>query len=41
MDIIERLEDPELYVDAIDDAIAEIKYLRERLAELEAIYASG
>jgi len=28
MDIIERLEDEELYVDAVDDAIAEIKRLR-------------
>ena len=36
MDIIERLEDPELYVDAVDDAICEIKALRERIAALEA-----
>lgn len=28
MDIIERLNDSELYVDAIDDAITEIKRLR-------------
>src|SRR3990167_3668954 len=34
MDIIERLEDEELYVDAIDDAIAEIKRLRAENAEL-------
>jgi hypothetical protein len=29
MDIIERLNDPELYVDAIDDAIHEIEKLRK------------
>jgi hypothetical protein len=28
MDIIDRLNDPELYVDAIDDAIREIERLR-------------
>lgn len=32
MDIIERLEDDELYVDAVDDAITEIKRLRARTA---------
>ena len=28
MDIIERLNDPELYIDAVDDAIREIERLR-------------
>jgi len=37
MDIIERLEDSELYVDAIDDAIAEIKRLRRRVEVLETV----
>lgn len=36
MDIIERLENPDLYIDAIDDAIHEIIILRERVAELES-----
>jgi hypothetical protein len=36
MDIVERLNDPEMYVDAVDDAIREIETLRERVAELEA-----
>lgn len=36
VDIIERLEDPEMYVDAVDDAIHEIERLRKRIAELEA-----
>lgn len=31
MDIIERLNDPEMYVDAIDDAIREIENLRAEL----------
>lgn len=35
MDIIERLNDPEMYVDATDDAINEIITLRERVKELE------
>jgi len=34
MDIIGRLRDPEMYVDAIDDAIHEIQGLRGKLAEL-------
>ena len=32
MDIIERLEDDELYVDAVDEAIAEIERLRSLTA---------
>ena len=36
LDIIDRLEHEELYVDAIDDAIHEIQILRGRVAELEA-----
>ena len=33
-DIIERLNDPELYVDAIDDAITEIERLRAELTRI-------
>ena len=39
MDIIKRLNDPEMYIYAIDDAICEIEILRARIVELEA--ASG
>ena len=38
MDIIERLENDEMFVDAIDDAIYEIKTLREDLAEFAEKY---
>lgn len=41
LDIIERLNDPDLYVDAIDDAIEEIENLRLRVAELEAGQQAG
>lgn len=37
IDIIERLDDPEMYVDAIDDAIREIKLLRELVEQLNQI----
>jgi hypothetical protein len=37
MDIIKRLNDNELYIDAIDDAIAEIERLRENNAKLVAV----
>lgn len=33
-DVIERLDDPDLYVDAIDDAIAEIEKLRAERDQL-------
>lgn len=36
-DIIDRLNDPELYVDAVDDAIAEIKQLRGEIAKLRQV----
>ncbi len=36
MDIVDRLNDPELYVDAVDDAIAEILELRAQVAKLLA-----
>ena len=35
MDIIDRLDNEEMFVDAIDDAIAEIKALRADNAALE------
>jgi exonuclease VII small subunit len=35
MDIIDRLDNSETCIDAIDDAIAEIKHLRKRIADLE------
>lgn len=35
MDIIERLKDPELYIDAIDDAITEIERLRNDLTSTQ------
>jgi len=34
LDIVERLNDPEMYVDAVDDAIHEIERLREENAYL-------
>lgn len=34
LDIIERLNDDELYVDAIDDAITEISKLRREVEQL-------
>lgn len=37
MDIIERLNDPELYVDAVDDAIREIENLRQEKIALTAM----
>jgi uncharacterized protein YukE len=40
MDIIERLNDPEMYMDAVDDAAREIEALRARVAELEAAQQS-
>ena len=36
VDIIDRLTDEDMYIDAIDDAIKEIQLLRGRVAELEA-----
>ena len=41
IDIIERLNAPEKYVDAIDDAIRLIENLRERVAVLESIIAES
>ena len=35
MDIIERLDSEELYIDAIDDAISIIKNLRMRIVQME------
>lgn len=37
MDIVDRLNDDELFTDAIDDAIAEIEKLRHYTATLEAL----
>ena len=36
VDIIDRLTDEDMCIDAIDDAIKEIQLLRGRVAELEA-----
>ena len=36
IDIIDRLNDDIMYIDAVDDAITEIQKLRGRVAELEA-----
>lgn len=36
-DIIDRLNDPEMYVDAVDDAIEEIINLRDSVAELRSL----
>ena len=40
LDITDRLADEDLYIDAIDEAIAEIKRLRYRIIELEAAQQS-
>ena len=37
MDIIERLNDPELYVDAVDDAISKIENLRQEKISITAM----
>lgn len=39
MDIIDRLDNEKMFVDAIDDAIAEIKALRRRVHILERVQA--
>ena len=41
MDIIERLEDEEMCIDAIDDAIHEIKCLREIVSRLTLVAADA
>ncbi len=37
MDLIERLEHGETYVDAVDDAISEILLLRRQVEELKKV----
>lgn len=39
LDIVERLSDNEMFVDAIDDAIVEIKRLRDALEEIYSNHA--
>ena len=38
VDIIDRLNDEDIYINAINDAIKEIQLLRGRVAELEAAH---